>query len=110
MKTREIRFRNNFHNTEAVARAKRAEWLNAMGPSGRESWAVSTRVMKRVARELCGVEGCTCGTLCGSQSDKWADEMWEAYQRQMARGSRVGISDHDAIVYRSGSWKGGTQC
>lgn len=84
-KTKEIRFDNDFHSTRTFARAK-AVGLN----SGRECWAISARVMARVARDLCGVDGCICGVLPGEQPDSLAREAWEAYQNWQAGSGPIG--------------------
>lgn len=89
MKTREVRFENAYHNTEAKARARRLS-LNDDGYPTR--WVICARTMKRVEHELCGMAECTCGGLRGEQSDPLALDFWEAYQScQYARP--VG-SDH----------------
>lgn len=108
MKTKTIVFRNDFHKTTTVARAKQVQWTNAMGPSDRETWAVSSRVMERVERDLCGVESCTRGGLRGGQSDPLAREMWEAYRRWAIGLGKIGECDR-AIVYAPGTWKGSTR-
>lgn len=47
-------FTNDFHNAEATVRAN-------------ENEIVSRAVFNRVCRELCGVDGCTCGVFRGSE-------------------------------------------
>lgn len=75
MQSRVIEFSNDFHNTSSSARAKPIRFN-----SGRECWRIRERVMRRVERDLCGVENCSCGGLRGRQEDPLAAEMWEAYQ------------------------------
>lgn len=93
--TKEIRFDNDYHGTRSFARARRVG-LN----SGRECRAITARVMRRVHRDLCGVDGCTCGGLRGEQGGTLdnivlARDAWDAYQAHLAHG---GLGESGKVV------------
>lgn len=92
--TREIRFDNDLHGTRTFARAK---WQQAN--LALEQWEISAKVMMRVARDLCGLDDCTCGVLRGEQADGYATEAWEAYQAWQAGSGEIGVCGR--VIVRS---------
>lgn len=60
MRYRTVTLTNDFHGTEARVRARNY---------GGCYWLVSAAAMTRACSRLCGVPGCTCGSLRGRQID-----------------------------------------
>lgn len=55
LRSGEVRFRNNFHNTCVVVRMKDGQELSA-------------RQVDRIWKELCGIKDCWCGGVRGPQT------------------------------------------
>lgn len=60
-----IMLKNDFHNTEVRVRVE-----------GESPWILSKRQSQRIDRGLCGVKGCSCGCIRGSQG-VWCS--WERF-------------------------------
>ena len=68
-----ITLRNDYHNTETHIEDR---WGD--NPDGSEAWerlqiealtdTNAERIVARVAADLCGLDGCTCGTVRGKQA------------------------------------------
>jgi hypothetical protein len=70
---RTVELANDFHGTSATVR------VNSDG-------LISDRVCRRVHRDLCGIDGCTCGGVRGGRYrlETWGQDTWQVVDTQDA--------------------------
>lgn len=69
---------NSYHNTSIEIRAKVGE-------------TVSASTLRKVARKLCGLEGCTCGRTDGSRESRYIIEPEYDYNLRIVGGKVIDV-------------------